>query len=173
MSEPYVGEIRLFAFPRVPDGWLACNGQSLPVSNFDALYAVIGTTYGGDSSNFNLPDLRGRVPLGYGSGGSQPAYVLGQMAGEDSHTLISNELPSHSHALLSSTAAATTVTPGTTVHIGTLSSEASMYAPPANPYATMASCVQPAGNSQPHNNIQPTVVSNYCICWSGIFPSPG
>jgi microcystin-dependent protein len=122
MSDQYVGEIRLFAFPRVPVGWLPCNGQSIPISQFDVLFAIIGTTYGGDGvQTFNVPDLRGRVPIGQGQGRTLPPAVLGQMAGEDGHALIDIEMPLHSHALVSSTTTATTPTPSPTVHLATAS----------------------------------------------------
>jgi microcystin-dependent protein len=175
MSDPFIGELRLFGFSRVPDGWLACNGQSLPIAEYDTLYAVIGTTYGGDGvQTFNAPDLRGRVPIGQGQGPALPVYALGEIAGEDQHVLIANEMPTHSHALMSSTATAETPTPAATVHLATASA-GSLYAPVADaaPYTTMAACVALAGSNLPHNNIMPTVVGNYCICFSGVFPSPG
>lgn len=175
MSEPFLGEIRLFAFPRIPNGWVPCNGQSLSIATYSALYAVIGTTYGGDGQQtFNAPDLRGRAPIGQGQGTGLPNYTLGQVGGEDQHTLIDAEMPSHSHALLSSTTAATSATPGPTVHLATASANL-LYAPAANagPYEIMAACVNTAGNNLPHNNIMPTVVGNYCMAIAGIFPSPG
>lgn len=175
MSEPFIGEIRLFGFQRIPNGWVPCNGQALSIANYDVLYAVIGTTYGGDGQQtFNAPDLRGRVPIGQGQGTGLPNYVLGQIGGEDQHTLIDAEMPSHSHALVSSTATATSATPGTTVHLATASANL-LYAPAANagPYEIMAACVNTAGNNLPHNNIMPTVVGNYCMAVEGIFPSSG
>ena len=175
MAEPYVGEIRLFGFPRIPTGWFACNGQSVSIAQYEVLYAVIGTIYGGDGVNtFNLPDLRGRVAIGQGQGLSLPNYPLGQPGGEEMHTLIETEMPVHSHALMSSTVVGTAVTPGPTVHLGTASA-GELYAPVANAgaYSTMAPCVMPAGNSVGHDNMMPTVVANYCICWQGIFPSSG
>jgi microcystin-dependent protein len=174
MTQQYVGEIRLFAFPRVPDGWLPCNGQSLPIGQFEVLFAVIGTTYGGNNQQqtFNLPDLRGRVPINQGQSQGQ-AYVLGQAGGEDMHTLTNPEIPAHSHALMSSTTTGTTPTPGPTVHLAT-ASLGTLYAPSANvtQYDVMATCVQPAGGSLPHENCMPTVVGNYCIAYQGVFPSP-
>jgi microcystin-dependent protein len=173
MSDQYVGEIRLFAFPRVPTGWLPCNGQSIPISQFDVLFAIIGTTYGGDGvQTFNVPDLRGRVPLGQGQGRSLPPTVIGQIGGQDEHTLIDGEMPSHSHALVSSTTKAATPTPSATVHLATASANF-LYAPAASaaPYSTMAPCVAVAGNSLGHPNIMPTIVANYCIAFNGIFPS--
>jgi microcystin-dependent protein len=175
MSEQYIGEIRLFAFPRVPDGWQPCNGQLLAISQFDTLYAVIGTTYGGDGvQTFAMPDLRGRVPIGQGTGPTLPTYVIGQPGGEDNHILVNGEIPSHSHALLSSTASANTAAPATNVHLATASA-GTLYAPAANaaPYDVMAPSIQTAGNSVGHNNIMPTLVANYCISYSGIFPSAG
>jgi microcystin-dependent protein len=174
MSEPYVGEIRLFAFPRTPTGWLPCDGRSVSASQFDALFAVIGTTYGGDSQNFKLPDLRGRVPIGQGQGHNLPPYVLGQLAGEETHSLTNSELPAHSHALVASTAVATDVTPSPSLHLATATA-GTLYAPVANagPYETMAACVAMSGQSVGHNNIMPTVVGNYCISVAGVFPSPG
>jgi microcystin-dependent protein len=175
MSEQYIGEIRLFGFPRVPDGWLPCSGQPLAIAQFDTLFNVIGTTYGGDGvQTFNAPDLRGRVPIGQGQGPNLPVFVLGQMAGEDAHTLVNAELPAHSHALVSSTQTGNTATPAPNVHLATAST-GNLYAPAANapPYQLMAPSIQPSGMSVPHNNIMPTVVANYCIAFAGIFPTPG
>lgn len=175
MADPFIGEIRLFGFPRIPDGWLACAGQSLPIAQYDTLYAIIGTTYGGDGvQTFNLPDLRGRVPIGQGQGPSMPNYTLGQNAGQEAHTLTELEMPIHSHALMSSTTTATIATPGSTVHLGTAST-GNLYAPVANaaPYEVMAACVTPAGSNVSHDNMMPTLVCNYCICFAGIYPSAG
>ncbi|MHC2619289.1 microcystin-dependent protein [Bradyrhizobium huanghuaihaiense] len=175
MSDPFVGEIRLFGFPRVPTGWFACNGQAMSISQYQVLYTVIGTTYGGDGVNtFNLPDLRGRVAIGQGQGTGFPFYVLGQIGGEETHTLVEGEMPTHSHALMSSTGTGETSEPGQTVHLATAST-GNLYAPTADaaPYATMAACVTPAGNSIGHDNMMPSVVANYCICNDGLFPSPG
>ena len=119
MSDPFLGEIRLFAFPRVPDGWLACDGSAQSIATYDALYAILGTIFGGDGvQTFNLPDLRGRVPLGQGTPPGGASYVLGQVAGEDEHLLITPEMPTHSHALLSSTTVADAAKPGTVLFWG-------------------------------------------------------
>ncbi|MGY8704935.1 tail fiber protein [Bradyrhizobium sp. 18BD] len=175
MSDPFIGEIRLFGFPRVPNGWFACNGQAISIAQYQALYTVIGTTYGGDGvTTFNLPDLRGRVPIGQGQGTGMPNYMLGQLGGEEAHTLTEAEMPAHSHALMSSTVTGTTSTPAQTLHLATASA-GELYAAVANAgtYSTMAACVTTAGNSLGHDNMMPTVVANYCICNDGIFPSPG
>ena len=173
MSDAYIGEIRLFGFNRVPLNWMACAGQLLPIDQFAALFNVIGTTYGGNGqTNFALPDLQGRVAIGQGQGNDLPAYVLGQNGGEEAHTLIEGEMPTHGHALMSSTATATTATPGTTVHLATASA-GNLYAPPPRlgpTFDVMAACVTTAGSSTPHNNMMPTLVCNYCICVEGIFP---
>jgi microcystin-dependent protein len=176
MSDPFIGEIRLLSFGRVPTGWLGCNGQLVSISQFQALFAAIGTTYGGDgSSTFGLPDLRGRVPIAAGTGPGQPPYVLGQAAGQETHTLINNELPPHSHALVSTTNAGTTATPGTSVHIAAASTGKNIYTSPANapPYDVMAPCVLAAGNNLPHDNSMPSLCCNFCIAFEGIFPTPG
>ena len=175
MSEQYVGEIRLFAFGRVPTGWLACNGQPLSIAAYQALYTLIGTTYGGDGVNtFNLPDLQGRVPLAAGTGPSQPTYVLGQLSGEEMHTLRDTEMPSHSHALISTPNPGTTTTPGTSVHVAKASSGKNLYNAAANaaPYVAMAPCVTLAGNNLPHDNSMPSMACNFCIAWTGIYPTP-
>ena len=98
MSDPFIGEIRMVGFPYAPVGWALCNGQSLPVAQYQALYVLLGNTYGGNTSNFNLPDLQGRVPLHAGNGTGLPAYALGSKGGAASVTLTENQMPSHTHA---------------------------------------------------------------------------
>lgn len=177
MSEQYVGEIRLFAFSRIPASWVACNGQLLSIGTYDTLYTLIGTTYGGDGVNtFAVPDLRGRVPISQGNGPSLSPRVLGQQAGEESHTLLEQEMPSHSHGLLSSTNVGTTATPGPTVHLATSNTAANtLYASQANipSYDLMIPSVTPSGNGLAHNNMMPTLTGNYCIAAFGIYPSQG
>jgi microcystin-dependent protein len=175
VSDQFVGEIRLFAFPRIPDGWLACNGQTVAISVYDVLYTLIGTTYGGDGvQTFRVPDLRGRVPISQGTGGGLSPRVLGQIAGEEAHTLLVQEIPSHSHALLSSNAVGSTATPGSTVHLATASAN-TLYAPQASvtSYDVMAPSIGQNGSSIDHNNMMPTLTGNYCIAYVGIFPSQG
>jgi len=175
MSDPFVGEIRLFGFPRVPTGWVACNGALLPISNYEVLFTLIGTTYGGDGqTTFGVPDLRGRVPIHQGTGGGLSQRVIGQASGEETHPLLSTEMPSHGHALLSTTNPGNTATPGTGVHLAASSAATTeLYAPLANVpgYNVMAPSITPTGNNLPHDNIMPTQVANFCICWAGIFPS--
>lgn len=176
MSDQYVGEIRLFGFPRIPDGWLACDGSLKSIANYDVLYALLGTTFGGDGINtFGLPDLRGRVPLSQGNGQGLTPRVMGQSFGEPTHTLLSPEMPSHSHALLSTTNAGTTAAPSQSVHLAASNTANKLYAPQGSVtgYSVMAPSLTSNGNSLPHDNMMPTLACNYCIAYYGVYPSPG
>jgi microcystin-dependent protein len=166
MSSPFVGEIRIFAGNFAPVGWELCAGQLLPISEYDVLFNLIGTTYGGDGqSTFGLPDLRGRIPVHQGSG-----FVIGQSAGVETVTLTQNQLPAHTHAFTASANNAVTAnaegnvlaqTPSYTPYIGG--------APANTPLAP--SSVSAVGGSQPHDNLQPYICINYIISTFGIFPT--
>lgn len=164
MSDPYVGEIRVFGCNYAPRGWALCNGQLLPISQNQALFALLGTTYGGDGrTTFALPDLRGRTPLHTGNGVS-----LGQSAGEETHTLIVSEMPMHTHLVSGTNADAAAGSPAGGVWA----------ASGANPFSTAApntamngGSLAASGNSQPHSNMQPYLTMNFCIALTGIFPS--
>lgn len=177
MSDQFIGEIRLFSFPRIPDGWLACNGSLQSIAVYQALYALIGTTYGGDGAQtFGLPDLRGRVPLSQGNGPNLSPRAMGQSFGEPTHTLLSTEMPSHSHALLSTSNAGTTATPSPSVHLATSNvATKPLYAPQAgvSSYAVMAPSLTNSGNSVAHDNMMPTLTGNFCIAYEGNYPTPG
>ncbi|MFT3830521.1 MAG: tail fiber protein [Opitutaceae bacterium] len=168
MAQPYVGEIRIFAGNFAPAGWMFCAGQQLPITEYETLFQLIGTTYGGDGqSTFNLPDLRGRLPLHQGNG-----FVLGQAAGAEEITLTVQQIPAHSHPLLAAGAPATESQPA-----GFLPAESG--APGAFPYAedpptdNMAyQSISSVGGSQPHTNFQPYLCVNFIISLFGIFPSP-
>lgn len=124
MATPFIGEIRMFAFGRTPVGWQACDGSLLPISQYDALFALIGTLYGGDGqTTFGVPDLRGRVPIHQGQGPGLSNYVIGQVAGTETVTVLPTQMPAHTHTLVATTAAATSVTPGTTVLPGAVSGD--------------------------------------------------
>ena len=163
MAEPFLSEIRIMSFEFPPKGWALCNGQLLPINQNQALFSLLGTTYGGDGRvNFALPDLRARAPIHMGSG-----HTLGERGGEQSHTLSIAELPTHAHVLNgSSTAAETNVATG--AYLGTVNNA---YTAAANLVALSAAEVGNVGGSQAHLNMQPFLTLSFCIALQGIFPS--
>jgi microcystin-dependent protein len=167
MAEPFLGEIRLFTYSQVPtgDGWAQCNGQLLPINQNQALFSLLGTTFGGDGRvTFALPDLRGRVPIHVGSG-----HTLGERGGEQAHTLTIAELPEHTHVLH-----ATSATGDTPIAPGNLlaDSPSQLYAAPGNLTALSPTSVTNVGGSQAHLNMQPFLTLDFGIALIGIFPSP-
>lgn len=167
MSGYYIGQISAFGFNFAPRFWALCNGQLLPIAQNQALFSLLGTTYGGNgTTNFQLPDLRSRTPVGFG--GPQN-YVLGQVSGVENVTLLSTQIPQHVHSVAATTANGTVRNPNNAVYANTT---ASLFGPntgslvPLNP-ATVAN----AGANQPHPNLQPYSTINFCIALSGIFPS--
>jgi microcystin-dependent protein len=176
MSQWYVGEIRLLPYSRgAPIGWQLCNGALLPISQYDVLYTLLGTTYGGDGvSTFGVPDLRGRIPIHQGTGVGLSNYVLGQKSGAEVITLTSAQMPSHPHALLESTLPATSasVTSTASVMAAGITGDPFYAAPAGTPPQNLPlQTVQTDGGSQPHDNCAPTLVLNYCIAYVGIYPS--
>ena len=162
MSEPFIGEIQIVGFDYPPRGWALCDGQLLPIAQNQALFSILGTTYGGNgTTNFALPDLRGRTPVHFGGN-----YSQGQRAGEEAHTLIVAETPGHNHPAAASANPANVGTP--VGNLGANDPALVQYAPAAN--ASMAATAQ-AGGSQPHNNLSPYLVVNFIIALQGIFPS--
>lgn len=174
MSTPFVGEIRLFSFSRVPRGWFSCDGSLQPIAESEVLFALLGTTYGGDGqSTFGLPDLRGRVPLHNGRGPGLTPRVIGESGGSESVTLVAGQLPAHTHLLGATGTAASATTPAATLCLGGISPD-TMYVSDlsgATPLAMAAASVTSAGGSQPHDNLMPTLTVQYCIAWAGVFPS--
>jgi microcystin-dependent protein len=167
--EGYLGEIRMFAGNFAPVGWQLCDGTLLPISQNDALFALIGTTYGGDGqTTFAVPDLRGRAPLGQGNSRTGTPYVLGQQAGTESVTLTINELPAHSHTPLASSST-TTNSPAGTVW-GTGDTQEYVELSTSNTPMSAVSATA-AGGSQPHNNMMPYLPIGFIIATAGIFPS--
>lgn len=173
MSQPFIGEIRMFAGSFAPAGWAMCSGQLMPISENDALFTLLGTTYGGDGQEtFGIPDLRGRVPVHLGSG-----LVLGETGGVESVTLSTQQIPVHTHA----PAAAAGGGGGTTNAPGNTTILADSNTTTTNPYVTpfagasqiqlSAQTIGPSGGSQPHDNIQPTLCVSYIISLFGIFPN--
>ena len=166
MSQPFLGQIVLFPYNFAPRGWAFCNGQILPISQNDALYALVGTTFGGDGQNtFALPDLRGRVPISAGQGPGLSNRVLGQVGGLESATLTAAQLPSHGHTVGASTAAATAASPAGGVPAAKGSYEASANA------TMLPGLLGSAGGNQPFGVVQPALSLNFCIALEGIFPS--
>jgi microcystin-dependent protein len=167
MAEPFLSEIRIMSFSFPPKGWAFCNGQLLPINQNQALFSLLGTTYGGDGRvNFGLPDLRGRAPIHEGSG-----HTLGERGGEQGHTLSISELPTHAHVFNASTAAATAnASPGGS-YLGQ-SSGVFLYGSASNVTAMAPNAIGNVGGSQAHPNMQPFLALNFCIALQGIFPSP-
>jgi microcystin-dependent protein len=175
MSTPYVGEIRLFGFSRIPVGWLACDGSQQSISQYDVLYTLLGTTFGGDGVNtFCVPDLRGRIPLHQGTGQGLTTRVMGELDGTETVTLINSQLPAHTHTASVTNNSAGTTTPGPTVVPGALTTTDTMYATDltgATTFTLATNAVSTQGGSSPHDNTMPTLTASYCIAYAGIFPS--
>jgi len=164
MAEPFLSEIRVFSFGFPPKGWALCDGQLLPINQNQALFSLLGTTYGGDGRvNFGLPNLQSRVPIHMGSG-----HTLGEKGGEQAHTLSIAELPQHTHVLQASSTPAEANAPTNTAYLGSV---ANTYTPAANLVAMAPSEVGNVGGSQAHLNMQPFLVLNFSIALQGIFPS--
>lgn len=166
MSDPYIGEIRMFGGNFAPNGWLFCQGQLLSISDYDTLFTLIGTTYGGDGqTTFQLPNLQSRVPVHQGSG-----YPLGMTGGVETVTLTSPQLPLHSHQARASTAYGGQASPTGNVWSG---SSYVQYSTSAAPNAVMyPGALTPAGGNQPHDNMAPFLAINFIISLFGIYPSP-
>ena len=163
MAQPFIGEIKMVSFNFPPKGWAFCNGQTLAIQQNAALFSILGTTYGGNgTTTFALPNLQGKVPVYVGQG-----IVLGQTAGEVNHTLIMGEMPAHTHVPVGATPANLAVPSNALPGKGT---SAGFYA--ASPNTTMnPASVSNMGGSQPHNNMPPYTVINFCIALVGVFPS--
>lgn len=171
MSDPYIGEIRMFAGTFAPLGWLFCNGQQLPISENEALFQLIGTTYGGDGQEtFNLPNLQARLPLHQGTSSTGTTYQIGEAAGVESVTLTGQQTPIHNHGFIGSTAIATQRGPANNVLAQ--STLAQMYYQDVADTALASTSIGPTGGSQPHTNVQPYLCINFIISLFGIFPSP-
>lgn len=170
-DSPFVGQIDIVGFNFAPVGWAECDGQLLPISQYEVLFNLIGTTYGGDGQNtFALPDLRGRMAIHQGEGAGLAPYVIGQMGGEETVTLTINQIPAHSHAVLAG-GAADSLSPSDTTWG---SSPTNLYSSTgASPVAMSGATIGAAGGGQPHNNIPPYLTINFIISLFGIYPSQG
>ena len=170
MSDPYIGEIRMFAGNFAPLGWAFCDGQLMPISENDALFTLIGTTYGGDGQEtFALPNLQSRIPIHQGQGPGLSGRILAETGGVEEVTLTTQQLPVHNHALLVSTASGTGTSPANSVLAS--GSNVSIYRPDVIPNQPMnAQSLSPIGGSQPHDNMHPFICINYIISLFGLFP---
>jgi microcystin-dependent protein len=163
MADPFLSEIRIFSFNFAPRGWAFCNGATLAINQNQALFALLGTTYGGNgTTNFQLPNLQTRVPIHVGNG-----FALGQAGGEQTHTLSQLELPGHTHTASGTSDNGDTVSPGGNL----LGASTDLYGPATGLTSLAPASVANAGGSQPHENMQPYLVLNFCIALQGIFPS--
>ncbi len=163
MGTPYMSEIRIMSFGFAPKGWAQCNGQLIPINQNQALFALLGTTFGGNGqTNFALPDLRGAVPIHFGVG-----YVLGQKGGEQAHTLNQLEMAAHPHVASGTTTNADSAQPSSNF----LGEANNMYGPATNLTSLHPSTISSQGGSQPHENMQPYLALNFCIALVGAFPS--
>ena len=166
MSQPFIGEIRMFAGNFAPAGWAFCSGQTMPISENETLFNIIGTAYGGDGQEtFNLPDLRARIPLHQGNG-----FILAETAGTEEETLTVQQIPVHNHAYIATKSLADEATPG-----GNVFAEATtvtLYIEDTPVANLAAQAMGPTGGSQPHDNMHPFLVINFIISLFGIYPSP-
>jgi microcystin-dependent protein len=173
MADPFTGEIRMFGGNFAPVNWEFCDGRLLPISENDALFTLIGTTYGGDGQEtFALPDLRGRAPMHQGTGSFGTTYIIGESAGVETTTLTTQQIPLHSHQAMGSTDPAGSSTPQNNV-LASLPAAGTRSAYGADPPRETidASSIDPIGGSQPHDNLQPYLVVSFIICLFGIYPT--
>ena len=174
MSEPFLSELRIMSFIFAPKGWALCNGQTLPINQNQALFSLLGTTYGGNGqTTFQLPDLRGRVPISMGSG-----FTLGQRGGEEAHTITITELPSHNHGMKAKDSPGGQNAPAANDSLARGQAVVGQTLVPVNIYGTGGvnrvfnqATISNVGGNQPHTNIQPYTVLSICIALQGIFPS--
>jgi microcystin-dependent protein len=180
MAEPFIGQITLLGCTFAPYGWMLCQGQYLPISQYAALYSLIGTYYGGNgTTNFALPNLCGRVPNGMGQGPGLQDYVIGEVGGTETVSLTQSTVPTHTHSLIAHSDTATATAPAgaltahgkvTTVHGATTSMNFYNTTTPSVALAP-AQVVPVVGGGVPHNNLQPMLVLNWCIAYQGVFPT--
>ncbi|MBO9715031.1 tail fiber protein [Sphingomonas sp.] len=177
MSQQFLGEVRLMPYNFAPKGWAYCAGQILSIQQNTALFSLLGTTYGGNGvSTFALPDLRGRAPIGIGTSPSGITYVEGEVAGQESVTLIVTELPMHNHMWQADNTSADSPAPAnnylSSPHLpGANNSPINTYASPGSQVPLAPGMCGLTGGNQPHNNMQPYLVLAYCIALQGVFPS--
>ena len=168
MSQPFVGEVRMFSWNWAPKGWALCNGALLSITQNQALFALLGTVYGGNGvQTFGLPNLQGRVALHRSQNGQ---YQLGQISGVEQVTITQTTMPMHNHSLLGTTTLGDKRVPNSTLAASSVNTNY-YYSPPTNPVQLNMASIGPAGGNVAHENMQPFLVMNYCIALVGLFPS--
>lgn len=171
MSEPFIGQIIMFAGNFAIQNYAQCDGQLLSIAQNTALFSILGTTYGGNGqTTFGLPNLRGRVPVHYGSGPGLSSYSLGEMGGQEDVTLVSSQMPAHNHSWQVSSSPGNVISPAGAVAAGDASGQAYTYIQSAPNTAGHAQAIGVSGGSQPHNNLQPYLAVNFQIALYGIYP---
>lgn len=171
MSNQYVGEIRMTGFNFAPEGWFLCNGQTLAIAEYTVLFQLIGTYYGGDGqTTFQLPNLQGRIPFHQGTNSLGQTMVLGQIAGEETVTLLTSQIPSHNHILAANSTGGGQAGPGGGVWA---KSSLGQFSTDTPAHSMAPSTIGSTGGSQPHDNMPPFLAVNFIIAWVGVFPSQG
>ncbi|MDO9414090.1 MAG: tail fiber protein [Pseudolabrys sp.] len=176
MSQPFVGEIRAFGFTFAPRDWAFCNGQQMLIQQNAPLYSILGTNYGGNgTTTFNLPNLQGQIPMHWGHSNTGLATVLGEVLGAPSVSLSTQEMPAHQHQIFAAdpgNIANRSVGPTNTSYLSALKGALGYQKPPVTADAPFSpNAITPAGSSLPHDNMQPYLALNFCICLFGVFPS--
>jgi len=172
MAEPFIGQIIQAGFNFAPRGYATCDGQIMSIAQNTALFSLLGTTFGGDGRvTFGLPDLRGRTPLHQGNGPGLTPRVIGEMAGAENVTLLSSQMPTHNHLMSTTNVAGAVSTPGGNFVAPSSDSVISNFRPTSDGSTLHPQSIGLAGGNQPHNNMQPYLVTNFCIALEGIFPS--
>jgi microcystin-dependent protein len=171
MADPFVAEVRIFAFSFAPTGWARCDGQLMPISQNTALFSLLGTTYGGNGvSNFALPDLQGRAPMHPGQGPGLSLHDLGEAGGSETVTLLESEIPAHNHALVGSNEDGTQGTLTAGISLASSVGGQHYQTTTSGTVAMAANALTPAGGHQSHNNMMPYLTVQFCIALQGVFP---
>lgn len=171
---PFLAEIRIFPFTFAPQGWALCNGQLLPITQNTALFALLGTMYGGDGkTTFALPDLRDRAPMAFGAGNGVTERFQGEMGGEEAVALIPSEIPPHTHTLRGVTTIAEVSSPTANAPLSRSVGKAAYHAPDGSMTTMAPAAVSATGSDSPHNNLMPYLVFSFCIALQGVFPPRG
>jgi microcystin-dependent protein len=172
MADQFVGEVRIFPFNFPPAGWAFCDGQLLPISQYTALFSLLGTQFGGDGrTTFALPNLQGKVPVDFGQGPGLTPYNMGDSSGASAVTLLNSEMPTHNHTAHCNSALGSKPKPNNNYWASDAAGILTQYAPAGDGSQMNVQAISIVGGSQPHNNMQPFLTMNFCIALQGIFPA--